>query len=464
MVLGVLNFIKQQQTSKILEITLNKKNNTEGSIKIKLTEGDYQPHVEEKVRDYARKANIKGFRAGKVPNGVIKKMFGKSILVEEINQLLSHKLNDYIKEHNLKILGEPLPDPEKTGVIDWETQKDFEFEYQIGMIEDFKYEVSSKVKVKSHPIEVDTKTLDETLIDLKKRFGKVGYPETSEAEDNLFGELRAAEGEWKKEGAFIPVEKVDKKEQKKFIGLKKEDEVEFDIQKAFDPETLATVLGVSADEANTSKGKYIFKVNTISRVEPAALNQELFDRVFGKDAVTSEEQFINKVKETISDNYKRESDHFLDHHIEDYFIENTTMNLPDTFLRNWLKATSKGEVTDSVLDKEFSLYARGLKWDIIKNKIAEDNKITVEADEVKGKAKELILGQFGGQAFAEQLGDRLDAIADNYLSNENGQNFMKLYNQIRGEKILKFIKETITIQEKKVSVDEFKKIVEEHKH
>jgi trigger factor len=448
-----------------LEITLNKKNNTEGLIKIKLSEGDYQPHVEEKVKDYAKKANIKGFRAGKVPNGVIRKMFGKSILVEQINHLISHKLNDYIKENNLKILGEPLPDTEQARTIDWDTQKDFEFDYQIGMIDEFKYDLSPKVKVKSHPIEVDAKTTDETIADLKKRFGKVSYPDTSEANDNLFGELRAVEGEWKKEGAFIPVEKVEKKEQKKFIGLKKEDEVEFDAQKTFtDVDTLATVLDVSKEEASAINGKYIFKVNTVSRVEPAELNQELFDRVFGKDAVKTEEEFVNKVKDTIGENYKRESDHFLDHHIEDYFIENTTINLPDTFLRNWLKVSSKGEVTDSVLEKEFHLYARGLKWDLVKNRIAEDNKITVEADEVKNKAKDLIIAQFGGQAFAEQLQDRLDAIADNYLSNENGQNFMKLYGQLRNEKILKFIKENITIQEKKVSVDEFKKIVEEHKH
>ena len=176
-----------------MEITLNKTNSTEGLIKIKLTEGDYQPHVEEKVKDYARKATIKGFRQGKVPTGVIKKMFGKSILVEEINHLLSHKLTDYIKENNLKILGEPLPDQEKALTIDWDTQKNFEFEYQIGMVEDFKYELSSKVKVKSYPIEVDSKIIEETIADLKKRFGKVSYPEVSEAADNLFGELHSAD-------------------------------------------------------------------------------------------------------------------------------------------------------------------------------------------------------------------------------------------------------------------------------
>jgi trigger factor len=448
-----------------LEITLNKTNTTEGLIKIKLTEGDYQPKVEEKVKEYARKATIKGFRQGKVPSGVIKRMFGKSILVEEINHLLSHNLSDYIKENNLKILGEPIPNQEKAQTIDWDAQKNFEFEYQIGMVDDFNYDLSSKVKVKSYPIDVDEKTLQETIADLKKRFGVTSEPDESIADDNLFGELRAAEGDFKREHAFIAIEKVEKKEQKKFIGLKKDEEVEFDINKIYSDDELKTqLLGQSAEEAKDVKGKYIFKANHISRTAPAEVNQELFDKVFGKDAVKNEEEFIAKIKETISENYKRESDHFLDHHIEDYFVANTSIDLPEQFLKTWLKSSSQGQVTDSVLEKEFEDYKRGLKWDLVKNKIAEDNKITVEADEVRAKAKDLIISQFGGQAIASQLGDRLDGIADNYLQNENGQNFMKLYNQLRAEKILKLIREKITVQEKKVSVDEFKKIVQEHKH
>jgi trigger factor len=281
----------------------------------------------------------------------------------------------------------------------------------------------------------------------------------------VFGELRAKEGDFKKEHAFIAIEKVEKKEQKKFIGLKKDDEVEFEVSKIFSEDAqVAQLLGVSDEEAKAAKGKYIFKVTNISRVEPAAVNTELFDRVFGKDVVTTEEEFLNKVKETISENYKREAEHFLDHNIEDYFISNTSINLPDEFLKSWLLSTSNGEVTEDVLNKEFEHYKRGLKWDLVKNRIADDNKITVEADEVRSKAKELIVAQFGGQAFVEQLGDRLDGIADNYLQNENGQNFMRLYTQLRGDKILKFVKDNITVEEKKVSVEEFKKIVAEHKH
>jgi FKBP-type peptidyl-prolyl cis-trans isomerase (trigger factor) len=454
-----------------LEITLNKLNNTEGVIKIRLTEGDYQPHVEEKVKDYSRKANIKGFRQGKVPAGVIKKMFGKSILVDEVNQVLTHKLTEYIRENNLKILGEPLPNQELARQIDWDSQKDFEFEYQIGMIGDFQYNLSKDDKVIAFPIEVDDKVINETIEDLKIRFGKVSYPEASEAGDNLFGELRSAEtkedGEpaFKKEFLSINTNKVDKAVQPKFLGVKKDDVVEFELEKAFtNKEALTELLGESEAEAKAVKGPFQFKVANVTRTQPAELNQELFDRVFGKDTVTTEEEFIAKVRETIAENYQRESQHFLDHNIEDYFLANTNIDLPEDFLKTWLKARSDGKVTDAVLEEEFDAYKRSLKWDIVKNRIADDHNISVETEEVRDRAKQLIISQFGGQAFADQIADRLDGITDNYLQHEDGQNFMKLYNQLRSEKILNYIKEQITIEEKKVSVDEFRKITAEHTH
>jgi trigger factor len=453
-----------------LEITLNKLNSTEGVIKIKLTEGDYQPHVEEKVRDYSKKANIKGFRQGKVPTGVIKKMFGKSILVDEVNQVLSHKLTDYIRENNLKILGEPLPNQEKARTIDWDAQKDFEFEYQVGMVDEFSYDLSKNVKVKSYPIDVDKKVIDETIADVRKRFGKTTYPEVSEAGDNLFGELKSLEQiegapAFQREYAFIAGDKVKPEAQKEFVGLKKDDVVEFDVKEVFkDDEGIAQLLGVTTSEAKAASGKYSLKITSISHVEPGDINQELFDRVFGRETVTTEEEFVNKVKETIAENYKRESDHFFEHLIEDFYIKNTNINLPDDFLKSWLKISSQGKVTDDVLQQEFEDYKRGLKWDLVKNKIAEDNKINVEVEDVRAKAKEQIVAQFGGAAFAEQIADRLEGIVENYLQHENGQNFMKIYNQLRNERIMNLIKERITIDEKSVSVEEFKKITSEHTH
>lgn len=449
-----------------MNISLNKQNSTEGSLNIVLTETDYLPKVEEKVKDYSRKASIKGFRQGKVPAGVIKKMFGKSILVEEVNHLISHSISDYIKNNKLKVLGDPIPNEEKARTIDWDNQKDFEFEFQIGMVEDFKVDLSPKVKVTSHPIEIDQKVIDETLTDIKRRYGKVSYPEVSEAQDNLFGEI-SVKGSEEKKGSYISIEKIEKKEQKKFIGLKKEEAVEFEVEKALADEVeRARALNISEEEAKQAKGTYVFTVTSVSRVETAELNQELFDKVFGPEVVKTEEEFLNKIKETITENYKRETEHLLDHEIQHYFVDNTKITMPDNFLKTWLKNTSDGKVTDEVLEKEFSQYKESLKWDLIKNQITEEKSITVEGDEVREKAKKQIIDQFGGESIAAQLGSKLDDIANNFLSGQDGkgENFMRIYNQLRHEKIMKVVKEAITINEKKVSLDEFKKIAASHQH
>ncbi len=448
-----------------MNITLDQPSPTDGLIKITLNQSDYQPKVEEKVKEYSRKMNIKGFRQGKVPSGVVRKMFGKSILVEEVNHLLSHSVSDYIKEKKLNILGDPLPNQEKAKLIDWETQKDFEFEFQVGLVEDFTVDISDKVKVKSHPIEVDQKVMDETIENVRRQFGDITYPEVSGETDNLFGEVTDANGE--KKSSYIQIQKINKAEQSKFIGLKKEDELTFDVQKiSSDPLVIAQAVNAPEEEAGSITGTYTLKINNISHVELGAVNQDLFDKTFGKDAVKGEEEFLAKIKETISENYKRESDHLLEHEIQHYLIDHTNVNMPENFLKNWLKLSGDGTITDEVIGKEFDDYKNGLKWDLIRNKIAEQYKITVEGTEVKESAKRLIAQQFGGPAIAEQLGDKFDGIADNYLSGQDGkgENFMRLYNQIRNEKIMKAIRENITVSEKPVSLDEFKKLAAEHSH
>ena len=448
-----------------MNITIDKPSPTDGLIKITLLEGDYLPKVEEKIKEYSRKMNIKGFRQGKVPSGVVRKMFGKSIIVEEVNHLLSHSVSDYIKEKKLNILGDPLPNQEKARLIDWETQKDFEFEFQVGLVEDFTVDVSSTVKVKSYTIEVDQKVMDETMEDIKRRFGDITYPEVSGETDNLFGDVTDSEGN--KKSSYISIAKINKAEQKKFIGLKKEDEIVFDVDKiSSDAQVIAQAINATEDESKNAKGTYTLKINNISHVAPAEINQELFDKTFGKDVVSSEEAFLTKITETIADNYKRETEHLLEHEIQHHLVDHTKMNMPDAFLKTWLKLSGDGKITDEVIDKEFNDYKSGLKWDLIKNKIAEENKITVEGPEVKDRAKQLIAQQFGGPAIAEQLGDKFDGIADNYLSGQDGkgENFMRLYNQIRSEKLMKVIKENITITDKKVTVEEFKKLAAEHNH
>ena len=442
-----------------MDITLDKKNTTEASIKIKLIEKDYQHKVEEKVKDYAKKANIKGFRPGKVPVGLIKKMYGKSILVEEINHMLSHAVNDYVKENNLNIIGQPLPNQEEAEKIDWDTQTEFEFNYEIGLVDDFKYDVSKKQKIKGYTIEIDDKTLDETITNLKKQFGNSINPEASEAGDSLYGTFAQVDGDISND-TLLEIDSIEKKEQKKFIGVKAEDTIEFDINKAIkDSTALISMLNISEDEANALKGKFTFTVKNVNRVEPAEINQDLFDKVFGKDAVKTEKEFIDKIKETVSNNYSRETNFFLESAIRDHFVEKTKMETPDTFLKKWLLASNEGKVTEEDIEKEFDATIKNLKWDLIKNKIAEDNELKVDNAEVVDKAKSMIMEQFGGQAIAEQLADKMDEFADNYLKGNNGENYMQVFQQVHNDKIMNFIKDNVTISDKKVSVDEFQKIV-----
>jgi trigger factor len=267
--------------------------------------------------------------------------------------------------------------------------------------------------------------------------------------------------------AYIPIEKVKADEQATFIGVKKDDTISFDIDRISSDENVrAQILNVSADEAKDIKGTFSLKVSSISRVQAAEVNQELFDKVFGKDVVQSEEAFRGKIRETIAANYQRETDHLLDHEIQHHFVDHTKIAMPETFLKLWLKNASEGRVNDEVIQKEFKAYQESLKWDLIRNKIADDHKVTVTTEEVKERAKALIAEQFGGAAIAEQLGDRFDQIADNYLAGQDGkgENYMRLYNQLRNTKIFKVIRESITIDEKPVSLDEFRKLAEAHNH
>lgn len=447
-----------------MNITLNQQSQTDGLITVKIEENDYLAKVSNKLKDYSKKANIKGFRQGMVPTGVVKKMFGKSILVEEVNHLISHSLNDFIKEKKLKVLGDPMPNKEKSQAIDWDLQKDFEFVFEVGMASDFKVELSSKVKIPKYVIEVDKKVIDETLSETLKRYGQPTYPEASEVTDILYGEIVGSNPEEKK-NSYIIIEKVKTKEQKQFLGIKKDEVIEFDVHQVFENnEDKASALGVAEEQVAGMSGKISVKINFVSRTLPAELNQELFDKVFGKDIVKSEDEFLNKIKETIAGNYEREANHLLEHEIEHHLADHTKISLPEDFLKKWLKNTGDGSITDEVLEKEFNDYKNSIKLDLIKNQIAEENKIVAEATEVQERAKAMVISQFGGEAFADQLKDRIDKITENYLQGNNGQNFMRLYNVVRTEKIMAVVKSLITVTEKKVSLEEFKKQAAAHRH
>ena len=328
-----------------MDITLDKQDSNLASIKIKLNEGDYQSKVDEKISDYSKKAQIKGFRQGKVPKSLVQKMYGKSILVEEINHIVGHAIQDYIRDNEIQILGEPMPNQQQIETVDWDNQSEFEFEYNIGIVDEFNLDLSKKVKVTDYEIDVNDQVIDETIDNVRNQFGKMINPEKSEEGDIVFGSLKQDDFS---HDTTIDLSELNKTNAKKFIGKSKGAEIKVDLSKLYNEASKqAAQLGKTEDELEGMDLNFVFEVKNVNRKEAADINQELFDQTFGPDTVKTDEEFRAKINDTISENYVRETGAWLNKTIQDELIKKTNISLPDTFLKDWLKLSSEGNVTDA---------------------------------------------------------------------------------------------------------------------
>ncbi|MBC6366544.1 trigger factor [Algoriphagus sp. AK58] len=441
-----------------MEITLDKHSANQASIKIKLNEADYQPKVDAKLKDYAKKAVIRGFRPGKAPVGMVKNMYGVSLLVEEINTILGESLNNYLKEQTFKILGEPLPVEKEDNSIDWKTQKEFEFEYKIGFVEGISLSLDNATKGTKYSIKVDEKLINETIENLKSQYGESSNPESSEAGDHIYGDLKSMEGELSKT-LSLDTDKVSKKLAAKFIGVRKDTVVEFEAKEVKKDEW-SEAFGLSAEEIESAKGGFTFTVKNINRTTEAELNQDFFDKIFGPDQVKSEEEFVNKVKETLQSSYDRESKVFTEEELKKVLVEKANISLPDDFLKEWLLRANEGKVSQADVENEYPIYAKQLTWSLISNQIAKENGIQAEHADVLEKTKEMIREQFASSGLGSQLEASMDLFVDNYLKGNEGQNYMNMLTSVQNDKVLALVQEKIDLSEKSITIDEFKELLE----
>jgi trigger factor len=439
-----------------LEITLDKHSVNQASIKIKLSEADYQAKVEAKLKDHARKANIKGFRPGKAPISMVKNMYGTSVLVEEINSILGESLNGYLKEQTFKILGDPLPVAKQEDTIDWKTQKEFDFEYKIGFVDGIDLPLD-KIKATKYSIKVDQKLMDETLENLVSQYGNSTNPEVSEATDSIYGDLASTATEFKK-SVSLDLTKITKKLAEKFTSISKDAVIEFE-DKDVKKDQWEEAFGLDAEETDQASGELTFTVKNINRTEKAEMNQEFFDKIFGPDLVSTEEEFMAKVKETLQGNYDRESKVFTEEELKKELTSKAKIDLPETFLKEWLLEANKGKVTLEDVEKEFPLYAKQLTWSLISNHLATENKIQAEHEEVLEKTKQMVREQFASSGLGSQMEDSMDMFVDNYLKGEEGQNYMNMLTSVQNDKVLSFVENQIKLNEKEISIDEFKELL-----
>lgn len=441
-----------------MEITLDKQSANQASVKIKLNEADYQPKVDAKLKDYARKATIKGFRPGKAPIGMIKKMYGTSVMVEEINDLLSKSLNDYLKSQTFRILGDPLPVIEDADKIDWKTQKEFEFQYRIGFVDQVTVDLSAPIDVKEYQVEMGEAEVTDAIQNLRRQYGKMTNPEESQANDFLYGDFKNESGSIEKTFS-LPLSKVTEKELKNFIGLKKGDVVTFNPSKAI-AEDVASVLGITAEEVEQLGKACTFTVQNINRTEDAEMNQEFFDKLFGPNQVDSEEVFVEKVKAILAENYNKEIKVYSEEKIKEKLVANANIELPEAFLKEWLLKANEGKVTEEQVEQEYPIYAKQLSWTIVSNEIAKANEIKAEHADVIEKTKDMIREQFASSGMGAQIEDSIDMFVDNYLQGNEGQNYMQMITSVQNDKVLAFVKEKLSIPQEVVSVEKFKELIE----
>jgi trigger factor len=437
-------------------------------LKIEVKKADYEAKVNDAIKDFRKKASIPGFRPGNVPVGMVKKMYGKSIMAEQINKLVGENLYKYIQDNKLNVLGEPLPNEEKQQPINFDTQEDFDFYFDIALAPEIKLELSKKDKIDYYQIAVDEEMVDKQIASYKANYGKYESVEDgSKATDLLKGVVVELSDGQPKEGGIRVEDAVlmasymkDEEEQVKFVNVNTGAEIVFNPGKAYDGnETeIASFLHIKKEEAATIAPEFKFTVTEITRYQEAELNQELFDKIFGENAVTTEADFRQKVKDSISAQMAPDSDYkFLLDVRKLLETKAGDLQFPDAFLKRWLLVSGEGRTPESV-EEDYPKIIEDLKFHLIKEQLVKDNDIKVEDSDIRNVAVQTARAQFAQYGMAGVPDEMIQNYAEQLLKKkEHTRNFI---DRAIEDKLVTFLKSTLGLNVKEITMDEFRKFFE----
>ncbi len=429
-------------------------------LKVEVTENDYLSQVNQFLKKQQKSASMQGFRPGKVPFGLIKKMYGVNAKVEEIQKLTNESIFKFIKDEKIDVLGQPLP-KEMDENIDWNTQKEFVFEYDLGLSPEINVKLTENKKFTSYDIQPDENLIDKYVEEITSRYGTAGEGDFIEEKDVVVSDIIELENGKVKEGglsklANVSVERATEEFKNKLIGLKPNEELVIDILNIFGSVSEAAKLMDVEESSIESAGKeYQFKVVSISRMVPAELNQELFDKLYGEKSVNSIEEFRKKLAEEAQGMLDSQGKNKLRNDIVEYLLKSVKFDLPDSFLKKFIHATSKEPVTIEQIEADYEQHSSTFRWQLIENKLISEHQIKVEETEVVEKAKEMIVANF--KQFGQEVPTQeLESYAKTVLSKEEEK--QKMYNELYSDKILDLVSEKCKLEPKEVTYDEFVKI------
>lgn len=424
-------------------------------VKVDIVAEDYREKVTQILNDYRKKANIPGFRKGHVPMGMVKKQYGKSVMIDEVNKLLQESLSKFLVEEKLDILGNPLPKVQEDFSWDAET---FSFEFELGLAPEFEVNLKSRKKVTQYKIIAEDSLVDKEIENIQSRYGKMSALKEVTAEANVTGTFVNEEKEINKKSTFSLKDIKGKVHLKKFLGKKAGDVVELKTKGLFaDDHKLISVLGIDHGDAHGLDIMVAFTIEEITQIEPADLDQELFDKLFPDGSVKTVTELKARIRQDAEKQFIQQADQQLLNAITEHLIENTKFDLPAEFLQKWIASSGEKALSVEEASEEYAKSEKGLRYQLIQEKLLKDNDIKLDYAELKEYAKGFIKAQMAQFGNVNPEENELEDIANRILANQDEAK--RLQDQLLSQKLLNFYKENMSFKEKEITYENFVKEV-----
>ena len=437
-----------------MKIEQNKIDDLNIELTLSIEAGDYSEKRKKRLNEHRRTAEIKGFRKGMVPMGLIEKIYGQSCLVDAVNDLISESLNGFIKDNDLKVIGEPLP-AENQPEIEWKNGNDFSFKFDMALAPKVDFELGKGDEIPYYDIEITDLAKSEMKENLLRQYGSLEEGEAAKAEDFIIADLE--QGDTKIEGTYIALRNVSEAVRPSFIGLKAGDSIDVNVNEAFTNETdRASLLKTDKEKLAGMDPMYRLTVKNVKTFVSAPMTQETFDKIFGEGNVKSAEEFDAKIAERLAAEYAQESDFRFSKDAKDYLVAKANISLPEKFLKRWIYVANDGKFTMEDIEKEFDLFLADYRWQMVRNYLMEKFSVKIEEADLLASAKGLAAYQFAMYGIINVPDAELENYAKNILAQE--KDGRRVLEQVEDTKTVSAVKEAVNVVNHKISVEQFREL------
>ena len=434
-----------------MKIEQNRIDDLNLELTLAVTGEDYADSRKKKLNDYRKKAEIKGFRKGMVPMSLVEKIYGQQALVDSVNDVVAEGLNNFIKDNNLRVLGEPLPSEDQPET-EWTVGNDFTFKFDIAQNPEISFELSKEDEVTYYTITVTDAAKKEMKENLLKQYGSLEEGEAAKEEDFIIVDFE--QGDMKVEGTYVAVRNVAEAARASFVGVKVGDVLDVNVNEAFENETdRSSMLKVNKDELANLDPMFKMTVKNVKTFVNAPLTEETFEKIFG---VKTEEEFDAKVEERIRAEYSQEADFRFGKDAKDYLLAKADVKIAEKFLKRWVFVVNEGKFSMEDIEKDWEFFIADYKWQMVRGYLMNKYNVKVEEADLLASAKGFAAYQFAMYGMSNVPDEQLEAFAKNILSQE--EQGRRILDKVEDDKTFDAVREVVTLKKKKISVEKFREL------